>query len=84
MLGLTAIRSLCGFTFIVDLLDPYSTYGRVAVHILKPIHMLGNDLLEPLFARSDSYTFYQVDISILSISSLLIAITTLVVTFVMA
>ena len=46
--------------------------------------MLGNNLLESLFARFDNYTFYQVDTSILSISSLLIAIITLAVIFVMA
>ncbi len=77
MLGLTVVGFLCGFTFIVGLLDPYSAYGRVVVHIFKPIYMLGNNLLESLFARFDNYTFYQVDTSILSISSLLIAIITL-------
>lgn len=84
MLGLTVVGFLCGFTFIVGLLDPYSAYGRVVVHIFKPIYMLGNNLLESLFARFDNYTFYQVNTSILSISSLLIAIITLAVIFVMA
>ena len=84
VLGLTVVGFLCGFTFIVGLLDPYSAYGRVVVHIFKPIYMLGNNLLESLFARFDNYTFYQVDTSILSISSLLIAIITLAVIFVMA
>ena len=68
VLGLTVVGFLCGFTFIVGLLDPYSAYGRVVVHIFKPIYMLGNNLLESLFARFDNYTFYQVDTSILSIS----------------
>lgn len=58
VLGLTVIGFLCGFTFIVGLLDPYSAYGRVVVHIFKPIYMLGNNLLESLFARFDNYTFY--------------------------
>ena len=84
VLGLTEFGFLCGYTFIVGLLDPYSAYGRVVVHIFKPIYMLGNNLLESLFARFDNYTFYQVDTSILSISSLLIAIITLAVIFVMA
>ena len=71
-------------TFIVGLLDPYSAYGRVVVHIFKPIYMLGNNLLESVFSKFDNYTFYQVDTSVLSISSLLIAVITLAVIFVMA
>lgn len=84
VLGLTIIGFLCGFTFIVGLLDPYSAYGRVVVHIFKPIYMLGNNLLESVFSKFDNYTFYQVDTSVLSISSLLIAVITLAVIFVMA
>ena len=84
ILGLTVIGFLCGFTFIVGLLDPYSAYGRVVVHIFKPIYMLGNNLLESVFSKINNYTFYQVDTSVLSISSLLIAIITLAVIFVMA
>ena len=84
ILGLTVIGFLCGFTFIVGLLDPYSAYGRVVVHIFKPIYMLGNNLLESVFSKFDNYTFYQVDTSVLSISSLFIAVITLAVIFVMA
>lgn len=84
VLGLTVIGFLCGFTFIVGLLDPYSAYGRVVVHIFKPIYMLGNNLLESVFSKFDNYTFYQVDTSVLSISSLLIAVITLAIIFVMA
>ena len=31
--------------------------------------MLGNNLLESIFSRFDNYTFYQVDTSIVSLSS---------------
>ena len=82
--GVTVIAFLCGFTFIVGLLDPYSAYGRIAVHVFKPVYMLGNNLLESTFPKFDNYTFYQVDTSVLSISSLLIAVITLVAIFIMA
>lgn len=84
VLGVTVIAFLCGFTFIVGLLDPYSAYGRIAVHVFKPVYMLGNNLLESTFSKFDNYTFYQVDTSVLSISSLLIAVVTLVAIFIMA
>ena len=84
VLGGTVISFLCGFTFIVGLLEPYSAYGRIVVHVFKPIYMLGNNLLESAFSKFDNYTFYQVDTSILSISSLFIAVVILTMIFIMA
>ena len=84
VLGVTVIASVCGFSVVLGLLDPYSAYGRIVVHIFKPVYMLGNNLLESVFSRFDNYTFYQVDTSVLSISSLLIAVITLAIIFVMA
>ena len=84
VLGGTVISFLCGFTFIVGLLEPYSAYGRIVVHVFKPIYMLGNNLLESSFSKFDNYTFYQVDTSILSISSLFIAVVILTMIFIMA
>lgn len=77
VVGLTVIIYLLGGTFILGLLDPYSAYGRIAVHIFKPIYMVGNNLLESIFSRFDNYTFYRVDTSIIDLTSLLIAAVTL-------
>lgn len=77
VVGLTVIIYLLGGTFILGLLDPYSAYGRIAVHIFKPIYMVGNNLLESIFSKFDNYTFYRVDTSIIDQTSLLIAAVTL-------
>ena len=84
IVGITIISFFSGFTFIIGLLDPYSAYGRMAVHIFKPVYMAGNNLLESVFARFDNYTFYQVDTAMLSLSSFLIAVVTLVVIILLA
>lgn len=76
VVGLTVIIYLLGGTFILGLLDPYSAYGRIAVHIFKPIYMAGNNLLESIFSRFDNYTFYRVDASIVDLTSLLITVVT--------
>lgn len=76
VVGLTIIIYLFGGTFILGLLDPYSAYGRIAVHIFKPVYMAGNNLLESIFSRFDNYTFYRVDASIVDLTSLLIAVVT--------
>ena len=84
VLGVTVIASVCGYSVVLGLLDPYSAYGRIVVHIFKPVYMLGNNLLESVFSRFENYTFYQVDTSVLSLSSLLIAILTFAAILILA
>lgn len=76
VVGVTAVAFLLGFTALLGLLDPYSAYGRMVVNVLKPVYMLGNNLLESIFSTFDNYTFYQVDASLLSISSFIIGLIT--------
>lgn len=84
IVGLMLISFLCNFPLAIGLLDPYSAYGRIVVHVFKPIYMVGNNLLESIFSKFDNYTFYQVDAAILSLSSLLIAIVTLTSVFILS
>lgn len=76
VVGLTAVAFLCGFTVLLGLLDPYSAFGRMTVNVFKPVYMLGNNLLESIFSRFGNYTFYQVDASLLSVSSFVIGLIT--------
>lgn len=84
VVGFTVITFILGSTLVVGLVDPYSAYGRIAVHVFKPVYMLGNNLLETIFSSFDNYTFYRVDASILSVSSFFISIITLSVILVLA
>ena len=79
VVGITAISFFCGFTAILGLLDPYSAYGRIVVNVFKPVYMLGNNLLESVFSQFKNYTFYQVDASVLSVASLVIALLTFII-----
>ncbi|MDO9153840.1 MAG: 4Fe-4S binding protein [Paludibacter sp.] len=73
----TLIAFLFGFTFLLGLLDPYSAFGRMTVHIFKPAYLAGNNLLETIFTQFNNHTFYKVSIYILSVSTLIIALITL-------
>lgn len=84
ILVITLIATVASCPFVLGLLDPYSAYGRIAVHVFKPVYMQGNNLLESVFSKFDNYTFYQVDASVLSISSLIIALVTLVIVIFLA
>lgn len=76
VVGVTAVAFLFKFTTLLGLLDPYSAFGRMTVNVFKPLYMLGNNLLESIFSKFDNYTFYQVDASLISISSFIIGLIT--------
>lgn len=84
IVGVLVIAFIGKFTAAIGILDPYSAYGRIAVHIFKPVYMSGNNLLESVFSKFENYTFYQVDTSMLSLSSLLIAILTFGIIIILA
>ncbi len=84
VVAVTLVAFLAGFNFLVGLLDPYSAYGRISVHIFKPAYLAGNNLLESIFTRFDNHTFYRMGIYALSISSLIIALITVATVSVLA
>jgi ferredoxin len=73
-----------GFTIAVGLLDPYSAYGRIAVHIFKPVYMAMNNALAYIFNHFGNYAFYQTEIAMLSIFSFAVALFTFAVIGVLA
>jgi len=72
----TVLAFLVGGNFIVSLLDPYSAYGRITTHLFRPVYLAVNNSLAYIFNLLDNYTFYNIQIYILSISSLIIGILT--------
>ncbi len=77
--SITLTAFLSGFTVLLGLLDPYSIYSRFAVHILKPGYALGNNLASLIFSSFENQSFTKVSIYLLSLSSLIIAISTSVI-----
>jgi polyferredoxin len=75
---LVTIAFIFGFTFLVGLLDPYGAYGRIATHLLRPVYLAGNNLLETIFTQFNNYTFFRVSIYSLSVLSTITALFTLV------
>ena len=71
------IAFFAGFTVVFASLDPYSAYGRMATHLFKPVYAAGNNLLATVFNHFGDYSFYKVDVYILSIFSFAVALITL-------
>ena len=75
---------VAGLNAFVVLLAPYSAYGRMVSSLLAPVWQWGNNLLAYFAERAESYAFYEVDVWMKSLSTLIIAVITLIVLFVLA
>ncbi len=70
---------ILGVHVVVTLLAPYSAYGRMVQNLLQPVYLWGNNLLAALSERAGSYAFYEKEVWLKSVSSLVVAIVTLAV-----
>lgn len=68
---------LVQFPPILGLVDPYSAYGRIVANVFRPVYLAGNNILEAIFTGFGNYTFYRMDIFIMSIFAFAVAILTL-------
>lgn len=73
-----------GIGVVMQLLAPYSAYGRIATNLLQPVWIAGNNLLATIAEKNDSYTFYHADVWMRSWASLAVAGVTLAVLAVLA
>ena len=69
---------------IVQLLAPYSAFGRICTNMLQPVWMAGNNVLAAIAEHYDSYAFYHTNIWMRALPSLIISIVTLVILAVLA
>lgn len=68
-----------GVGSLVALLSPYSSYGRMAENLLRPLWSVGNNGLAYIAERVGSYTFYSTDVWVKSAPTLLIATATFII-----
>ena len=84
VLGVFVMAIIAGVGSFVALLAPYSSYGRIASNIFQPIYRLGNNVLASIAEKYESYAIYDVDIWVKSMPTLIIAVVTLVIIFILA
>jgi len=59
---------------LLGIIDPYSIFGRIVVHLIKPIIILINNLLALFFEWTNYYYFQYIEIGIISLLSFIITI----------
>lgn len=84
MLGVLIISFIVEVNFIVALLDPYASYGRMANNLFQPIYLWGNNLLADIAEHYDSYMFYDKEVWLKSVSLLIVSLITLIIIAILA
>ena len=86
MLVLFALAIVAGIRFhaVVSLLEPYSSYGRIASNLFAPVYQWSNNLLAHLAERADSYAFYETEVWIKNLPVFIIAAITFIALIVLA
>ena len=81
ILAVFVAMMIIGFAPLTTLLAPYSAYGRIVNSIFRPLYDLLNNALARFEASNhpDSYHFTEVEIWMRSVTTLVVAILTLVV-----
>ena len=79
VLAAVLIAFFAGGTILLSLLDPYSAFGRMITNVFRPVYMAGNNLLAGIFNHFNNFTFYTVDITILSLFSFIIGLLTFII-----
>lgn len=72
------------FAGLAGLLDPYSAYGRIAQTLFSPIYIWCNNLLAYVSERAGSYAFYEREVWLRALPTLVLAAVTLVVVVILA
>ena len=84
ILALFLVCLVAGFGTFVQLLAPYSSFGRMVTMLLQPLYEMGNNLLADRSEAAGTFDYYQVDVWMRSLPVVIIAAVTFVIVFVMA
>lgn len=62
LLAIPVLMFLFGSAFAINLLDPYSIYGRIAGNLFRPVIIFVNNIAASIFEHMRVYTFSTYDI----------------------
>ena len=79
VLAVVIVCIVVGGGFVVQLLAPYSSYGRIATGLFRPVVLWVNDMLANAAAERESYAFWHVTWSATDLSLVVTAAVSLVV-----
>ncbi len=59
VLALMVVGLVLSVSIVVEVLAPYSTFGRIVTTLFQPLYILANNALASIAESADSYAFYN-------------------------
>lgn len=84
LFALFIVCLFAGFGTFVQLLAPYSSFGRMVTMLLKPLYEMGNNVLADRSEAAGNFDYYQVEVWMRSMPVFIIAAVSFVVIAIMA
>lgn len=84
LFALFVVAMFAGFATFVQLLAPYSSFGRMVTLLLKPLYEMGNNVLAGQAEAVGSFDYYRVDIWQRSLPVTILATCTFLIVAIMA
>jgi ferredoxin-type protein NapF len=78
ILALVFIFAMCGSLYVLSLLDPYSSFGRIFSDLVRPGIIVLNNGLAGLLERFELYFLYRLNLQLITGHTVAIPIVTLV------
>lgn len=72
---LTIVSVFAGTMLLINLLDPYSNFGRIAAQLFRPIYIFGNNLVSAVLEMFNSYTVSPLDYKSIRLELLVFPVT---------
>jgi len=73
-LALAVVPFLGGTIFFINLLDPYSSFGKISSHLFRPLLIIANNLIAFLFEKMNMYLVYPFEFKGVEIFSFSLAL----------
>jgi len=76
LLALTAITALSGSMTVLNLLDPFSSFGRIVSNLARPILLATNNVLAFALESASIYTLYPIQVKAITLTSIAVPLIT--------
>ncbi len=84
LLSITILAYIFGSILLINILDPYSNFGRIFTNLVRPLYITANNLAAEISESMNIYFFYFVDIIETSWESLVLPIVALLTVVIMS
>ena len=78
ILGLTVLLFLTGSGLMLNLLDPFSGFGRMLANLVRPLLIEANNLLVPVVERMGSHAVFPMKAAVFDPISVVVALASLI------